>query len=94
MRERWSIWGVPYKLETTAIMYDGAGWEDNFFAYNMTQHTKRNGGKVPVGGGPGLAGGNVLYGNGRVEWVPAENPKWYNYWTGQQFINSQIHDGF
>ena len=95
-RDSWTIWGAKYRTETTIIMSDIAGMQ-YYMEMPYTQHLGRAsaGGAYPVFNGsipfPGLrlAGANVLYGSGRIEWVPGTDPRWYSDWTAQQYCRSR-----
>jgi prepilin-type N-terminal cleavage/methylation domain-containing protein len=92
-RHRWTIWNVPYKTETTIIMSDTAGMQ-YYLEYPYTQHENRTGPAPVFNGslfltGPKLAGGNALYGDGKIEWIPGNSGRWRCDWTAQQFPLSQ-----
>jgi prepilin-type N-terminal cleavage/methylation domain-containing protein len=93
-RDTWTIWGAKYRTETTIIMSDTAGLQ-SWLTLPYTQHEGRTG-PTPIFNnsvvypGPILAGGNVLYGNGRIEWVPGNSGRWYSDWTAQQYCRSRM----
>jgi prepilin-type N-terminal cleavage/methylation domain-containing protein len=97
-RDSWTIWGAKYRTETTIIMSDVAGMQ-YYMEMPYTQHQNRPGaaGAYPVFNGSiaftglRLAGANVLYGNGRIEWVPGTDGRWYSDWTAQQYCRSRVN---
>jgi prepilin-type N-terminal cleavage/methylation domain-containing protein len=94
MTSRWTIWGGVFTTPNTIIMSDTAGVQ-YYMEYPITQHENRTGpypvfnGTTPLMG-QRLAGGNVLYGNGKIEWVPGTDSRWYSDWTAQQYCRSHM----
>jgi prepilin-type N-terminal cleavage/methylation domain-containing protein len=97
MHDKFSVWSTSYKVDQLVIMSDAAGLDLQNGNYPITTHVARSGG-LPTGpnGYPRLAGGNALYGDGKIEWVPwdAKFPedggmRWYTDWTNLQFLRTK-----
>jgi len=92
--DKFNFEGYPMTVKGTVIMSDTVGMElDPSMQFDLTCHTNTGGPQFNYYQLTGaktapVAGGNVLYGNGRVAWVGTETGRWVADWTGHVYCDT------